>query len=111
MASEPAPPSPAALQTTQPSPNQAMGKSFSAQQPTLAPWPPAVPISERGPRLPRADTLRPRNPTDPRQAHAQDDAGEERGRLRGGGEACPGRFCFIIPCPIPCNCCIIPCPC
>jgi hypothetical protein len=24
-----------------------------------------------------------------------------------GGELCPGRFCFIIPCPIPINCCII----
>jgi len=30
--------------------------------------------------------------------------------LRGGdgGGMCPGRFCFIIPCPLPCNCCIIP---
>ncbi|CAK7205214.1 hypothetical protein SEUCBS139899_007981 [Sporothrix eucalyptigena] len=28
--------------------------------------------------------------------------------LRGGrSEACPGRFCFIIPCPIPCDFCII----
>ncbi|KAL1891985.1 hypothetical protein Sste5346_007329 [Sporothrix stenoceras] len=27
--------------------------------------------------------------------------------LRGGrSEACPGRFCFIIPCPIPCDFCI-----
>ncbi|TVY56709.1 hypothetical protein LCER1_G002737 [Lachnellula cervina] len=24
-----------------------------------------------------------------------------------GGEMCPGRFCFIIPCPLPCNFCII----
>ncbi|KAK3395077.1 hypothetical protein B0H63DRAFT_556169 [Podospora didyma] len=28
-----------------------------------------------------------------------------------GGEACPGRFCFIIPCPIPCDFCVFPCPC
>lgn len=28
-----------------------------------------------------------------------------------GGEMCPGRFCFIIPCPLPCNCCVFPCPC
>jgi hypothetical protein len=29
-------------------------------------------------------------------------------KLRGGeGEACPGRFCFCIPCPIPCNFCCI----
>ncbi|KAH8820721.1 hypothetical protein F5884DRAFT_764962 [Xylogone sp. PMI_703] len=28
--------------------------------------------------------------------------------LRGGrSEACPGRFCFIIPCPFPCDFCII----
>ncbi|KAI5449970.1 hypothetical protein NCC49_003861 [Naganishia albida] len=32
-------------------------------------------------------------------------------RLRGGGEMCPGRFCWIIPCPIPCNFCIFPLPC
>ncbi|KXJ87590.1 hypothetical protein Micbo1qcDRAFT_208207 [Microdochium bolleyi] len=34
--------------------------------------------------------------------------------LRGGQEGrgmCPGRFCFIIPCPIPCNFCVFPCPC
>ncbi|KAF5626199.1 hypothetical protein F52700_8916 [Fusarium sp. NRRL 52700] len=30
--------------------------------------------------------------------------------LRGGG-ACDGRLCGIIPCPIPINCWIIPCPC
>merc|ERR1712098_418554 len=33
--------------------------------------------------------------------------------LRGGSEGrgmCPGRFCFIIPCPIPCNFCVFPCP-
>ncbi|KAJ4245514.1 hypothetical protein NW762_014023 [Fusarium torreyae] len=30
--------------------------------------------------------------------------------LRGGG-ACDGRLCGIIPCPIPVNCWIIPCPC
>ncbi|KAF4962376.1 hypothetical protein FSARC_9542 [Fusarium sarcochroum] len=31
--------------------------------------------------------------------------------LRGGedcGGYCRGRFCFIIPCPIPINCCVIP---
>ncbi|KAK3995714.1 hypothetical protein QBC44DRAFT_319273 [Cladorrhinum sp. PSN332] len=29
--------------------------------------------------------------------------------LRGGqrGRLCPGRFCFCVPCPIPCDCCII----
>ncbi|KAG7531838.1 hypothetical protein FFLO_04064 [Filobasidium floriforme] len=38
---------------------------------------------------------------------------EEALRLRGGGfnDVCPGRFCFIIPCPIPCNFCVFPIPC
>jgi len=29
--------------------------------------------------------------------------------MRGGdrGGACPGRFCFCVPCPIPCDFCII----
>ncbi|OIW35606.1 hypothetical protein CONLIGDRAFT_627639 [Coniochaeta ligniaria NRRL 30616] len=29
--------------------------------------------------------------------------------LRGGdrGGCCPGRFCFCIPCPLPCDFCII----
>ncbi|KAI1101476.1 hypothetical protein F4804DRAFT_10453 [Jackrogersella minutella] len=33
----------------------------------------------------------------------------ERGILRGGdrGGCCPGRFCFCIPCPLPCDFCII----
>ncbi|PKS06242.1 hypothetical protein jhhlp_006988 [Lomentospora prolificans] len=51
---------------------------------------------------------RPLQPMDPKQAPADQ---QERGTLRGGGEACPGRFCFIIPCPIPCNFCVFPCPC
>ncbi|KUI63739.1 hypothetical protein VM1G_10507 [Cytospora mali] len=43
-------------------------------------------------------------PMDPQRPHVDTDAG-----LRGGdrGGMCPGRFCFIIPCPIPCDCCII----
>ncbi|SCN86237.1 related to putative protein [Fusarium fujikuroi] len=30
--------------------------------------------------------------------------------MRGGdrGGPCPGRFCFCIPCPLPCDCCFIP---
>ncbi|KAL3423014.1 hypothetical protein PVAG01_04761 [Phlyctema vagabunda] len=39
-------------------------------------------------------------------AQQQQEQEEETLRLR-GGEMCPGRFCFIIPCPLPCNCCII----
>ncbi|KAI0175532.1 hypothetical protein GGR52DRAFT_316750 [Hypoxylon sp. FL1284] len=33
----------------------------------------------------------------------------EFGGLRGGDRSsmCPGRFCFCIPCPIPCDFCII----
>ena len=44
------------------------------------------------------------------QRDAQAQKEEQVMRLR-GGEACPGRFCFIIPCPIPCNFCVFPCPC
>ncbi|KAI1374159.1 hypothetical protein F4677DRAFT_447804 [Hypoxylon crocopeplum] len=31
------------------------------------------------------------------------------GHLRGGDRSslCPGRFCFCIPCPLPCDFCII----
>ncbi|KAG9228256.1 hypothetical protein BJ875DRAFT_490052 [Amylocarpus encephaloides] len=45
----------------------------------------------------------------PVSAEEQNKANEDKVGMR-GGEACPGRFCFIVPCPIPCNCCIIPCP-
>ena len=49
------------------------------------------------------------SPSDPQRPHDEPEM-----NLRGGEEGrgmCPGRFCFIIPCPLPCNCCIIPCPC
>ncbi|KUI57449.1 hypothetical protein VP1G_04786 [Cytospora mali] len=62
---------------------------------TAAPTaPPAVQASQ--PRL--------SEPMDPQRPHVETDA-----RLRGGdrGGMCPGRFCFIIPCPIPCDFCII----
>ncbi|KAK8147992.1 hypothetical protein G3M48_000582 [Beauveria asiatica] len=49
---------------------------------------------------------------DPQQPHVENENTEPELGLRGGqGEMCPGRFCFIIPCPIPINCCIFPCPC
>ncbi|KAI1827506.1 hypothetical protein F4861DRAFT_536073 [Xylaria intraflava] len=34
---------------------------------------------------------------------------EPQTSLRGGdrGGCCPGRFCFCIPCPLPCDFCII----
>ncbi|PON30830.1 hypothetical protein TGAM01_v200250 [Trichoderma gamsii] len=43
---------------------------------------------------------------DPQQPHP--DTAEDV-NMRGGdrGGCCPGRFCFIIPCPIPIDCCII----
>ncbi|CAG8949991.1 hypothetical protein HYFRA_00004323 [Hymenoscyphus fraxineus] len=44
-------------------------------------------------------------PTPPAEQQANQKA-EEQVHLR-GGELCPGRFCFIIPCPLPCHCCII----
>ncbi|KAK0762900.1 hypothetical protein N5P37_004424 [Trichoderma harzianum] len=73
----------------QPKSHQAMGKSLQ------------FPISE--------DVVN-RAQTDAQQPHPEttDDV-----NMRGGddGDCCPGRFCFIIPCPIPIDCCIFPCPC
>ncbi|CAG7558744.1 unnamed protein product [Fusarium equiseti] len=47
----------------------------------------------------------------PMDAQKPQDASEPDLNLRGGedcGGWCRGRFCCIIPCPIPINCCIIP---
>ncbi|RKU41613.1 hypothetical protein DL546_002943 [Coniochaeta pulveracea] len=43
-------------------------------------------------------------PMNPQKPHPEGDVS-----LRGGdrGGMCPGRFCFIIPCPLPCDFCII----
>ncbi|KAK4191050.1 hypothetical protein QBC35DRAFT_448665 [Podospora australis] len=43
-------------------------------------------------------------PMNPQQPHPESELG-----LRGGnrGGLCPGRFCFCVPCPLPCDCCII----
>ncbi|KAH6974105.1 hypothetical protein BKA56DRAFT_733787 [Ilyonectria sp. MPI-CAGE-AT-0026] len=42
---------------------------------------------------------------DPQRPHPNTEV-NMRGGDRGG--CCPGRFCFCIPCPLPCDCCIIP---
>ncbi|KAK3401486.1 hypothetical protein B0T20DRAFT_116118 [Sordaria brevicollis] len=59
-------------------------------------------ISHLEPTFPTSRPLRSRNPMRP---HDDSNIG-----LRGGdrGGMCPGRFCFCIPCPIPCDCCFIP---
>ncbi|KAF7562539.1 hypothetical protein G7046_g1586 [Stylonectria norvegica] len=41
---------------------------------------------------------------DPQQPHPESDV-SMRGGDRGG--CCPGRFCFCVPCPLPCDFCII----
>ncbi|KAI3324510.1 hypothetical protein HD806DRAFT_47887 [Xylariaceae sp. AK1471] len=43
-------------------------------------------------------------PMNPQRPHE-----ESQMNLRGGerGSCCPGRFCFCIPCPLPCDFCII----
>ncbi|GAW11468.1 hypothetical protein ANO14919_008140 [Xylariales sp. No.14919] len=43
-------------------------------------------------------------PMDPERPHA-----EPQMNLRGGERSslCPGRFCFCVPCPLPCDFCII----
>ncbi|SPJ75328.1 uncharacterized protein FTOL_05059 [Fusarium torulosum] len=49
-------------------------------------------------------------PMDPQRPQPQTN-GEPELSLRGGedcGGWCRGRFCFLIPCPIPIKCCVIP---
>ncbi|KAI2638571.1 hypothetical protein GGS21DRAFT_508975 [Xylaria nigripes] len=43
-------------------------------------------------------------PMDPERPHE-----EPQTSLRGGDRSslCPGRFCFCVPCPLPCDFCII----
>ncbi|KAI8631295.1 hypothetical protein F5Y19DRAFT_473703 [Xylariaceae sp. FL1651] len=43
-------------------------------------------------------------PMNPERPHEESQMG-----LRGGdrGGLCPGRFCFCVPCPLPCDFCII----
>ncbi|KAF2803447.1 uncharacterized protein BDZ99DRAFT_526377 [Mytilinidion resinicola] len=47
----------------------------------------------------------------PMQMMQQDPQSEQKTvGMRGGdgrGGACPGRFCFCVPCPLPCDFCII----
>ncbi|KAK2028112.1 hypothetical protein LX32DRAFT_640245 [Colletotrichum zoysiae] len=52
----------------------------------------------------------PAQPMDPLRPQRDDNHMSLRGGHDGQG-ACPGRFCFIIPCPLPCNFCVFPCPC
>ncbi|KAK4159298.1 hypothetical protein QBC43DRAFT_304740 [Cladorrhinum sp. PSN259] len=42
---------------------------------------------------------------DPQKPHPENEMMGLRGGDRGG--LCPGRFCFCVPCPLPCDCCII----
>ncbi|KAH6969295.1 hypothetical protein BKA59DRAFT_540364 [Fusarium tricinctum] len=60
-------------------------------------------------------TSQPLETDQPKAQHSMDpqkapETTEPSLELRGGG-ACDGRLCGIIPCPIPVNCWIIPCPC
>ncbi|KAG8168208.1 hypothetical protein KVR01_003897 [Diaporthe batatas] len=57
---------------------------------------------------PRIEVTQPRvsPPMDPQRPHTIADTTP---RMRGGDRSrcCPGRFCFCVPCPLPCDCCII----
>ncbi|CZR50487.1 uncharacterized protein PAC_00360 [Phialocephala subalpina] len=68
--------------------------------------PPQAHLQTTQPSAPQSMTLNPSQSTTPAQAKESQD---QEMRLRGGdrGGMCPGRFCFIIPCPLPCDCCII----
>ncbi|TVY75888.1 hypothetical protein LSUE1_G007436 [Lachnellula suecica] len=56
------------------------------------------------PAAPQSMTL---DPTSQSTTQAQAKESQDQEVHMRGGDACPGRFCFIIPCPIPCNFCII----
>ncbi|KAF5973221.1 hypothetical protein FBULB1_8416 [Fusarium bulbicola] len=80
--------------------------------PVSAPQPTAQPagINQQGYTPESMEMVQPRadQPTDTQQL--QENAEPELG-LRGGEDCdgwCRGRFCFIIPCPIPIKCCFIP---
>jgi len=44
-------------------------------------------------------------PMNPQKPHPESDA--QLGLRGGRSDLCPGRFCFCVPCPLPCDCCII----
>lgn len=106
------PSQPERVQTTQPKVSAPMGTWKPARFPP--PPPPKTPSSSSPPLLLDRPTeaaleltwhARPRR-ADPQRPHADyDDGANIRGGERSG--MCPGRFCFIIPCPLPCDCCII----
>ncbi len=52
---------------------------------------------------PKADSSNYKDPQKPHPISMESDVA-----LRGGrSDVCPGRFCFCVPCPIPCDFCII----
>ena len=52
---------------------------------------------------PKADSSNHKDPQKPHPISMESDVA-----LRGGrSDVCPGRFCFCVPCPIPCDFCII----
>ncbi|KAK6063924.1 hypothetical protein SCUP515_12085 [Seiridium cupressi] len=72
--------------------------------------PPAYEQRQQGVQSPQSDmeeiSLQPMasQPMTPERPHEDSQMG-----LRGGdrGGMCPGRFCFCVPCPLPCDFCII----
>jgi hypothetical protein len=70
------------------------------------PAPSAANLQTTQPATPQSMTLDPSQATTLTQAKEEQ---EQEVNIRGGdrGGACPGRFCFIIPCPFPCDFCII----
>ncbi|KAK4208346.1 hypothetical protein QBC37DRAFT_432138 [Rhypophila decipiens] len=85
------------LQTRQPAAARGMGTFTS---------PSANPAIQRVEN--KGERERDANPfTDAQKPH--DESDDTSLGLRGGdrGGCCPGRFCFCIPCPLPCDFCII----
>ncbi|KAK4221851.1 hypothetical protein QBC38DRAFT_491227 [Podospora fimiseda] len=80
----------------------------------MSPTEPQKPMNPEGIQVPKTahvhelQTVQPPAPPamNPQKPHPEN---ESMMGLRGGDRSscCPGRFCFCVPCPLPCDCCII----
>ncbi|PSR82526.1 hypothetical protein BD289DRAFT_437180 [Coniella lustricola] len=60
----------------------------------------AMPAEPESVHARQPDAMQPMDPARPHQDKPTELRGGERSQM------CPGRFCFIIPCPLPCDFCI-----
>ncbi|KAL2148943.1 hypothetical protein VTH82DRAFT_1629 [Thermothelomyces myriococcoides] len=77
--------------------------NISAQTPQSTAIRPPEPAQLHQPHTAQPPVAR---PMDAQKPHPESET--DPMSLRGGRSSlCPGRFCFCIPCPLPCDCCII----